>query len=445
MRDLLIVSIVALGALYALRRPWIGVLLWTWLSLMNPHQAFGWRTATMQLAMVAAGATFIGLALTRERRNPFDRPAVWALLLFVVWMTIALPFSEYFEQSQPLWWRSMKIFLMVFVTIALIDNRKKLSAFIIVCAISLAYFGVKGGVFTIATGGQYRVSGPGGFIEGNNELAVALIMIVPLIYYFVIREARRWVKLALIASMVLTTICIIGTQSRGALLAVSAMAFFLWLKSRSKVFGGVAISLTLAGTLSFMPEHWWSRMETIQDYTEDNSALGRLNAWTYCYNVASDRFFGGGIQMYSKTMFERYSPDPDRVHAAHSIYFQALGELGFGGLILFLAIGIFTWLDARRLIQISGQHPELAWAADLGRMAQVSLIGFAVGGAFLSLVYFDLPYNFMAIVVCALHIAKRQALELKRALSNQPLGSSLGCALSEASVQPPGAPRSQPG
>ena len=34
-------------------------------------------------------------------------------------------------------------------------------------------------------------------------------------------------------------------------------------------------------------------------------------------------------------------------------------------------------------------------------MIQVSLVGFAVGGAFLSLQYFDLPYNLMIMAVLA--------------------------------------------
>jgi hypothetical protein len=44
-------------------------------------------------------------------------------------------------------------------------------------------------------------------------------------------------------------------------------------------------------------------------------------------------------------------------------------------------------------------RPELAWARELASMIQVSLVGFAVGGAFLGLAYFDLPYSLMAIVV----------------------------------------------
>ena len=43
--------------------------------------------------------------------------------------------------------------------------------------------------------------------------------------------------------------------------------------------------------------------------------------------------------------------------------------------------------------------PQTQWLAQLGAMCQVSLAGYAVGGAFLSLSYYDLPYNILILVV----------------------------------------------
>ena len=43
--------------------------------------------------------------------------------------------------------------------------------------------------------------------------------------------------------------------------------------------------------------------------------------------------------------------------------------------------------------------PQARWCVDLAGMCQVALIGYAVGGAFLSLAYFDLPYNIMTLLV----------------------------------------------
>ena len=48
---------------------------------------------------------------------------------------------------------------------------------------------------------------------------------------------------------------------------------------------------------------------------------------------------------------------------------------------------------------ITANQPELKWASDLAKMAQVSIIGYAVSGAFLSLAYFDLYYDIIIILV----------------------------------------------
>jgi probable O-glycosylation ligase (exosortase A-associated) len=96
-----------------------------------------------------------------------------------------------------------------------------------------------------------------------------------------------------------------------------------------------------------------------------------------------------------------YSPFPDYIHAAHSIYFQVMGNHGFIGLLLFLGLFVTTFVWAGRLRREGLVDNRAQWCADLGAMVQVSLVGYAVGGAFLSLAYFDLPYNLMMMVVLA--------------------------------------------
>jgi len=110
-----------------------------------------------------------------------------------------------------------------------------------------------------------------------------------------------------------------------------------------------------------------------------------------------------------------YAPDPFGVHAAHSIYFQILGEHGFIGLALFLILGIMTWRASGSLMSIGKQNPSLGWTRDLGAMAKASMVGYAVGGAFLSLAYFDLPYNIMIVVMLAKHFAEKELSNCKLA------------------------------
>jgi len=408
MRDMLLLAICVAGALYALRRPWVGAVMSVWLSLMSPHKTFGWSAAEWPLASLVAIATLVGVLFAREKRNPVLGPPVAALLCFAIWICITLPFSFYVDASLGLWERSMKIFLMVFVVLMLIDDKRKLQILIVTIVVSLAYFGVKGGVFTIATGGNYRVWGPGGFIEGNNELALALVAVLPLLRYLQMQAVDKRLKMLATASLVLMPATILGSHSRGALLALATMALFLWFKTERKAIGGIVIVVVGAVALGLMSEQWWSRMDTITEYKQDESSLGRINAWWVAWNVATDRITGGGFMMYRPDVMAKYAPDPSQSRAAHSIYFQVLGEHGFIGLGLFLSIGVLTWLTCRKLIQIGRAAPEEKWAADLGAMLQVSMVGFAAGGAFLSLAYFDLPYYQMAIAVLALTIVRQR-------------------------------------
>ncbi len=55
---------------------------------------------------------------------------------------------------------------------------------------------------------------------------------------------------------------------------------------------------------------------------------------------------------------------------------------------------------------MTSKRDDLKWAARLCTMIQVSLLGFAVGGAFLSLVYYDVPYYLMALVVCTGYVVE---------------------------------------
>lgn len=402
MRDLIILAILFGGALVALGRPWIGVLLWTCVSLMNPHKEFGYSAGAYPVAMVVAVCTLVGFLLTRHKQSPFMGAPVWWLLAFTIWICVTLPFSMYYEDSYSLWLRSIKIFLMIFVSLALLTERKGLDGFIYVVVGSLAFYAVKGGLFTLASGGSFRVWGPpDSFIEGNNEIAAALIMTIPLLRYLQLQSRKRWESWGWMGAMVLGGFTVLGTHSRGALLGLAAMSLFLWLKSERKGLGLVIMLVAGLVMLNFMPENWWNRMNTIQSYDQDESAMGRINAWHMAFNLANDRLFGGGFMIYFGDVFSRYAPNPTDVHAAHSIYFQILGEHGWIGLFIFLSIWASLWLSAGRLIRMVKGSAEEAWAGQLAAMVQTGLIGYLVAGAFLSLAYFDLPYNMMMMVVLA--------------------------------------------
>ena len=410
MRDVLILSIVAILVPVAMFRPWLGVMGWTILSIANPHR-YTWAASHWPLAAAVAIATLMGLVLTRDRRDWSISPPTAVLLAFMLWMCVTLPFSFSISDSFDMWQRVMKIDLMILAAMVALTTRRDVMALAWVLVASIGIYGFKGGLYTIATGGAGRVWGPpGSFIEGNNELALALIVTIPLMRFLQLQATRAWIRHGLTILMLLSVIAAVGTQSRGALLALGAMAAMLFMRGGGhRLSLGMVMAIVGTALIAFMPATWDQRMSTIVDYQQDSSAMGRINAWWMAWNLAKDRFFGGGYAIYDPATFARYAPNPADVHAAHSIFFQVLGEHGFVGLALFLLLGYMIWRWAGWLRRNARTNPETAWAADLGSLCQVSLVGFAVGGAFLSLAYFDLPYNLLVLVVVARRCVDRRA------------------------------------
>ena len=180
------------------------------------------------------------------------------------------------------------------------------------------------------------------------------------------------------------------------------MSVFLWLKSRRKIIFGVILFGALVSAVMFMPDVWETRMRSIENYEEDGSAQGRINTWTMAYNLANARpIVGGGFEMYTRRTFQEYAPNPEDVHSAHSIYFQMLGEHGYVGLLLFLALGLHGLAHRPQGDRPQPGRAREAWAGNLARSIQVSLIGFAVGGAFVNISYWELQYYELVLLVAA--------------------------------------------
>ena len=409
MRDILITAIV-LGLLpFILRSPRLGAYVWAWLSLMNPHRgAFGFAR-NFPFAYLVALTTLVSFLFSRDRK-PFPLSNITVVyLLFMMWMTITSLFAiNTPEIVLDRWIFVIKIHLMLWVTLMLIRGRDQIEKLVWVVTLSVAFYGIKGGVWTVLGSGVGRVWGPpNSMIEDNNGLGLALVILVPFMYYLYHVSSRTVIRLGLAFGAVAMCFSILGSQSRGALLALLAMAFVLALKGTRPLIMSLLLSALLAGAILFMPESWSNRMETIQNYEQDGSAMSRIHTWKTMWNLAVHRpLVGGGFATDNPTVFALYAPNDagDRFGGvalvAHSIYFQALGEHGFPGLALYLSLGFFTWRKASRLARQTRDDPEFGnWVPLLMRMVQVSLTGFAVGGAFLSFVHFDLPYYIISYVV----------------------------------------------
>lgn len=385
---------------FVLKNHFWGVLLFTWVSLMNPHRLTYAAAYDFPFEATIAVVTLISLLISKQKKQLPVNGVIVTLMLFIVWMSLTTLFALEPERAWNEWNRVIKTMFLFAIVLVSIDTKKEIQLFVAVIALSIGFFGFKGGLFTIAHGGFSNVYGPeGSYIQDNNALALAIITVMPLIWYLSITYQRILFRVPVIALLILCAVSVAGSYSRGAILGGAVMLMFLMFKSHNKFRIGVALVLMIAIAGSVMPDQWFNRMHTIDNYQADPSALGRINAWGFAVNLANSKFLGGGFNCFTHRQFLTYAPDPHNHHAAHSIYFQVLGEHGYLGLFLFILFLFLTWRTGNRILKRCKGRNDLNWATNLAAMCQVSMAGFLAGGAFLTLAYYDLLYDIVAVLL----------------------------------------------
>lgn len=401
LRDILLTTFI-LGMLpMVLAKPHWGILLWTWIGLMNPHKMTWGFAFAFPFAQIVGLVTIVAVLISREKKKlPLSGP-VWALFLLLIWFTVTTGlFSLYPDLAWPKWQKVMKIHFFILLTLMVMQSESRIRALVLVSTMSIAFFGIKGGIYTIARGGGGQVLGPdGGFIAGNTEIALALVVTLPLMRWLQLQASKGWLKVGAGVAMLLMAISVLGSYSRGGFLALAAVTLFLVVKSRKRLLLGAMVVAAAFAFLSFMPEEWHGKIDTIQTYQEDNSAMSRLEAWRFAWNLAGDRpIGGGGFDTFQQDAFAIWLPGV-RPLDPHSIWFQILGEHGFVGFGLFLLFWFLAWREGSAIIRACRKQPNLSWAGDLAAMIQTAFVGFWVGGSFLGLAYWDYPYILVIVLV----------------------------------------------
>ena len=409
-RDL-VMSLTVLGLLpVAFRRPFIGLLLFSWLAYMRP-QDLTWGFARQQRwSMLVAAVTVCGFIVAPKVRWLVRDVRNYAMILLGVWVGLGVllsyrptPFqnSSYFEFA--------KILGVSVFTTAVVTKREHLRILMWVIALSFGFYGLKIGLMGILSGfSLYVKQGPGGMIADNNNFALALLMGVPLLLQMAASERREVLRRWTFVLVPLTSLAVLLTRSRGAFLALIATFMALVWRSRNRglglliAFGGILLALFLS------PEEYLERLRSIGSYEEDGSAMGRIWAWkTSMQMVSAHPFFGVGLDTFLVN-YRYYCVGPAFPRVAHSAYFQMWAECGTPALLLYLFLIAATFFSLWRVRARARELFRASWIINYATMFEASMVAFLVGSAFLNRATFDLFYHFVAIVIVFERIAMEE-------------------------------------
>ena len=264
------------------------------------------------------------------------------LLICAVWVPLAVNNGWAFNNFRDLL-QQFFCFMFPVMMLCFYGNRlRQLGTF-------FALSGLMIGLWAVTHGGR----GPGGFLGDENDLCLALnsMLGIPLLLVTSkVSSAKRvffaFAVLAMLAAAVISA-------SRGGFIGLVCLLGYTYYKSPRKLaMTVVGIVIGIIGLLS-VPGNYWSEMSTITD-TKESTADERMDTWSIIYNMWTDPknfVFGVGTGNTRWRMGE-YEPKSNRAahgkslagRAAHSSFFQLMGDLGAAGLFLvglMLAISFF--------------------------------------------------------------------------------------------------------
>ena len=418
MRGLLVAFLILGWVPVILFKPHIGVLVWDWVSHMIPHYYTFNFARTFPFLVAIFLVTAMGMVFSKDKVKLPKHPVVVVLIAYWIWVvfTTLVAMDEAPIGSSLTWDKLIlfsKVLVFALIAIAVMRSPNRLKAFVWVMAASLGFIAIKGGLFVLMTGGGARVQGAGGMMEDNNQLAMAMAMLMPIAFYLVQYPPHKIMKWPLVGASILVPIAAIGTQSRGGAVAVAAVLFIMLMKTKYKFKLLLAVSIMGFAGWTFAPQEYKNRLASTESAaTEDESFRGRISMWKYAVNLADDNpIEGGGFNVfYVRRASELYMPPGFQARAPHSIYFEVVAEHGYVGLILFLTLLFSGWYAGGTQAKRFRQYRETKWLGDLCATLQLSLVGFAAGGLTVNIATFDVFYHVLAIITMC-HVVGERLLE----------------------------------
>ncbi len=412
MRDF-VVLVFLVGCIYAaLKKPWLGVLSLAVFSYLNPHAyAWGFVRSLPVYYVLFLVVCFRTLTAKDKDRLPKD----WRITVFILlWLYFAITSTQAYSPdiAWQRFWFVTKIYLPFYFTLVLINTRFKLYCLIVTIAASIGVVAFKGGLFAILHGFSTRVYGPPNTqFEENNAFAVAMLICIPLLLIWQRETINPLFKKGILFVIPIIYAASLSSWSRGALLTMAILTLILILNSKHKL---LAIPLVVLGAFfvkDYLPQEWFGRMNTIETYQTDASAMSRVEAWTDGWNHTLEHpFVGAGFEGWM------YVTQRDW----HSSYVEMFSEHGFVAFGLWLSLILGTLVNLTNLPKKTSKFEGMEWVSNYCSMIRASLICYMVGTVFLGLSYWDLLYHLIFIAVLVKKFALKELVSKQQSFIIKP-------------------------
>lgn len=370
----------------------------------------------LRLSSIVPLAVLIGTVLHKSpvtNREFFTHRNTMWLLFFLGLLTISVFTAEVTEYSFKIFKVILGYIFYFYIIVKLVTTKRRLTMVFATLVISHVLLLILNPQLITDPATRSYIQG-NAYLGDGNDYSLSVSIVLPMCLYLLLASKSIWLRVLWGAAMLALILAIVGTQSRGASIALAVVFLYLWWKGRQKAVGLVLIAAIIGIIVSFAPEVYFERMGTVVNYEEEGSAMGRIMAWKVATRMAIKYPISGvGSGHFPVKLGTEFRP-PEFGNqnlpwlTAHSMYFLLLGELGVPGIVFLLAMLAGNYLANSRMIDRFRQQGSGSDRVFL--MLNASLIAFAVGGAFLSVAYYPHLYVLSGIWTAAYLIYSRSSV-----------------------------------
>ncbi len=392
------------------------------LSGMAPT-GMAYVAAKLRLSLSSSMLALISIILYKSSRGErflFTRPQALCFLLLMVCMVFSVPASYYRSKSlQFITERTVKLFVLFFLTINVIRNTRSLKTFLWVLVLSgcvpavgtfLSEFFPEGFRFLETKSGRI---GWTGYYVNANTIAAAMVILIPMCFCL-IEVSASWLKKAVLFVLIgFFAFIMLRMLSRTGVVSLGGVLIMYVVTGKRKVLSLMLAGVLIVGVVAMRPEII-ARVATIGTYKQDASAMSRITGWKYGVRMALNRpLWGVGVRAYEVAVRDYSSPQSSRggfvVRTPHNSYITIMSELGFIGFGAFLALVGFTlrdlWKQQKKLKGVTAPGAD-----ELSRMSRsftLAIMALCLVGLTLDYCYDWIFYMLIALGVCLKQIGRR--------------------------------------
>jgi probable O-glycosylation ligase (exosortase A-associated) len=390
MREWMLLAAVGVACGAALVNPRVGLYAYIGFALLRPD-ALAWSEGRYPYSLALVGATLLSsIRHAGDLPDLVVNPVARGFLLLQVPIALSVVFSLEPSFSYGPYRLYIGIAAISCSIPLLIRTERELKNLLEVMGLSMGLLAIKFAVYGLRSPGVRFEKGWVGLLADNNDLALALVMTLPLCWYMGTMVQARWLKGICLAMALSSGLVVVMTRSRGGTLALVAVLLLMTLRAKRKIIGVLLLSVLAGVALYVGGDAYLQRLATLRNPQADASAVNRMYVAGESIRVWQEYPWGGvgfGGQVFQRLELPLRS---DVRPVAHNTYLEMLVDSGIFAFLFYTALllGTIAWL---------GRSARQTKAHCLGMEVyplaiQTSLVGFAVGATFLSRVGFDYQY-----------------------------------------------------